>query len=282
MEIQENISLKEYSSFKVGGSARYFLLAENKEDIISAIQEIKLPFYIIGGASNILFPDKGLNALVIKINNNEFEIIDNDIQVGAGISTAVFLQKCVESNLSGAEFLAGIPGTIGGAINSNAGAFKNSMQDIIEEVLVLNSENLETRILKNSECNFSYRDSLFKNKNNLIILSCKIKLKKENKEKILQQIKINLETRKENQPYEFPSAGSIFKNPKDYSAGQLIEEVGLKGFKINGAEVSTKHANFIINKGDASSEDIKEIIKIIKEKVKEKFNIELEEEIKVF
>jgi len=238
-----------------------------------------LPFFILGGGSNILVSDKGYNGLVIKIKNQKSKIKNNRILAEAGLALNRLVELSLKNNLTGMEWAVGIPGTIGGAIYGNAGAFKKSMKDLIKEVEVFDTKDEKIKIFKNKDCKFGYRDSIFKKKKNLIILSASLQLKKGKKMKIKEKIKRYLNYRKETQPLNFPSAGSIFKNPKNFYAGFLIEKCGLKGKRIGNAKISEKHANFIVNLGNGKAKDVKKLIKLIKKKVKNKFKIELEEEI---
>ena len=257
MKFKRNISLAKHTTFKIGGPAEYFCMLNNKEDIIKAVKwakERKLPFFVLGGGSNLLFSEKRYKGLVIK----------------TGTPLFLYVSK-------GLEWAVGIPGTIEGAVYGNIGAFKKSMKDAVESVEVLDVETEKIKVFKNRDCQFSYRDSIFKRNKNLIILSVKIKPKKSNPKKI----KKYLNYRKETQPLNFPSAGSVFKNPSGFSAGELIEKCGLKGKKIGKAKISEKHANFIINLGGAKAKDVLKLIKFIKQKVKNKFGIYLQEEIQI-
>jgi UDP-N-acetylmuramate dehydrogenase len=305
IKTREKIPLKEYTTFKIGGPARYFFVAKNKEDLKNAIlwaKKKKLPFFILGGGSNVLFSDNGFNGLVIKLQNTQYEIRNTNVIAGAGVPLQKLVLETAKKGLSGLENLAGIPGTLGGAIWGNGGAFGREIGDLVEEVKVLDagSSKLEVKKLRNKDCKFGYRDSIFKRKKNWIILEATLRLKKGKKKEIEEKIKEFLRLRKEKQPLEFPSAGSVFKNvpikkvPKEIRekfkekikdgflpAGVLIEAAGLKGFQIGGVKISEKHANFIVNVENARAKDVVKLIELIKKGVKRKFNIELEEEIKL-
>jgi UDP-N-acetylmuramate dehydrogenase len=305
IKTREKIPLKEYTTFKIGGPARYFFVAKNKEDLKNAIfwaKKKKLPFFILGGGSNVLFSDNGFKGLVIKLQNTQYKIRNTKIVAEAGVPLQKLVLETAKRGLSGLENLAGIPGTLGGGIWGNAGAFGREIGDLVEEVKVLDvgSSKLEVKRLKNKDCKFGYRDSIFKRKKNLIILEATLRLKRGKRKEIEEKIKEFLKLRKEKQPLEFPSAGSVFKNvpiekvPKEIRekfkekikdgflpAGVLIEAAGLKGFQIGGAKISEKHANFIVNVGEAKANDVKELIEKIKKEVKKKFKIQLEEEIKL-
>lgn len=283
--LRENVLLSEYSTFRIGGIARYLIEVDNAEDLKKVIQkalELNLQFIVIGGGSNILFSSKGYNGLVIVFkSNNTFSINDNLIEVNASVSLNYLVNKL--NNYTGLEWAVGIPGTVAGAINGNAGAFGGEMSELIKQVKVLevkDNQIIEKNFSK-EDCKFSYRNSIFKNNPNLIIISAILELKKDSEENVKQKIKSNLSKRISKQPKGF-SIGSIFKNGEDFSAGELIEKAGLKGLQIGDAKISDEHANFIINLGKATSDDVLELIKIVKKEVKEKFSIDLEEEIKIF
>ena len=285
--IKKNVSLAEYTTFKIGGRAKYFFIAKTKEDLINALslaKRLKLRFFILGGGSNLLVSDKGYNGLVIKTKNTDLETKrkGNLIKLicGAGMPLANLVLESIKKNAQGLEWAAGIPGTVGGAIFGNAGAFNESMSDNIEEVEVLDIRKMAVRKFKNEDCMFEYRKSVFKKNKNLIILSAKLKLKRGKKEKIKKTIREHFEKRKKFQPLNYPSAGSVFVNPKTgMKTGEMIEKCGLKGKRIGRAQISEKHANFILNLGRAKEKDVKGLIVLIKKRVKNKFGIILKEEI---
>ena len=283
--LRENVLLSEYSTFRIGGIARYLIEVDNAEDLKKVIQkalELNLQFIVIGGGSNILFSSKGYNGLVIVFkSNNTFSINDNLIEVDASVSLNYLINKL--NNYTGLEWAVGIPGTVAGAINGNAGAFGGEMSELIKQVKVLEIKDNQIieKDFSKEDCKFSYRNSIFKNNPNLIIISAILELKKDSEENVKQKIKNNLSKRMSKQPKGF-SIGSIFKNGEDFFAGELIEKAGLKGLQIGDAKISDEHANFIINLGKATSDDVLELIKIVKKEVKEKFSIDLEEEIKIF
>ena len=319
---QKNVSLKNYTTFKIGGRAKYFFIAKTKEDLIGAItmaKKLRLPFFIFGGGSNILISDKGFKGLVIKIENCKLKIKNCKVNVDAGVLLGKLVSAATGSGLTGLEWAAGIPGTVGGAVFGNAGAFQKSMKNVVKEVEVYDAKELRIENYELSDCQFGYRDSVFKQKKNqstkqsfvlgrapkhiknlcarcpdLIILSVVFKLKKGRKSEIKKKIKEYLNYRKETQPLNYPSAGSVFKNPSlsqvflkkfgrasGFSAGELIQKCGLKGKKIGNAKISEKHANFIVNLGNARAKDVKKLINLAKKEVKKKFKINLEEEIEL-
>ncbi len=296
--IKKNISLASHTTFKIGGKARYFFNAKSADDLMQIVrwaQKNKMPIFILGGGSNVLISDKGFDGLVIKVKSQKLihstssglmlssvetlKVKSNKIYADSGVLLSKIVEESIKLELTGLEWAAGIYGTVGGAIRGNAGAFGGSIVDLVKTVEVFNIQNLTTKILNNKDCKFRYRDSIFKHNKNLIILSAELGLEKGDRKKSEKLIKEYLAQRKEKQPIEFSSAGSVFKNPEGQSAGYLIEQCGLKGKKINGAMISTKHANFIVNLGNAKAKDVKKLIDLCKEKVREKFGIELKEEI---
>ncbi|MCX6759149.1 MAG: UDP-N-acetylmuramate dehydrogenase [Candidatus Nealsonbacteria bacterium] len=319
MEFQKNVSLKNYTTFKIGGMAKYFFKVRTKEDLIKAVntaKKLKLPFFVLGGGSNLLVSDKGYDGIAIKIKNEKLKIKNKNkkfknIYCEAGVLLGEIVDLAIQNNLTGLEWAIGIPGTVGGAVFGNAGAFQKSMKDIVKEVEVLDAKDLRFKIYDFKKCKFGYRNSVFKRKKNLIILSVVFKLKKEKKSEIKKKIKKCLNYKKERQPLDYPSAGSIFKNPSGFSAGELgeesklssspfaaarqgeedesssstiaaawlIEKCGLKGKIIGQAKISEKHANFIVNLGNARAKDVKKLINLIKKEVKKKFGVLLDEEI---
>ncbi|MDD2274296.1 MAG: UDP-N-acetylmuramate dehydrogenase [Candidatus Pacebacteria bacterium] len=283
--IKENVLLSKYSTFRIGGPARYLIEVSDPKDIKRAIEkalELNLKFLVIGGGSNILFSSEGYDGMVIVFNSsNNFLINDNLIEVNASISLNYLVNKL--DSYTGLEWAIGIPGTLAGAINGNAGAFGVEISELIKQVKVLEVKNKKIieREFSKKDCNFGYRNSIFKNNYNLIITSAILELEKGNTEEIKKNIKNNLSKRILKQPKGF-SIGSIFKNGDNFSAGELIEKAGLKGKQIGDAKIAEDHANFIINLGNATSDDVLSLIKIIKKEVEEKFLIKLEEEIKIF
>ncbi len=254
IKIQKNIPLAQYTTFKIGGPAEYFFVAKTTQDLIKAVefaQEKKLPFFILGGGSNLLVSDEGFTGLVIKIQNSKFKIKNFRIIAEAGIKLSDLVKFSSQAGLTGLEWAIGIPGTIGGAVKCRTGAFGQSISKIVKEI----------------------------KKKDKIILSVELVLKREDKKKSQQLIKEYLKKRKETQPLDYPSAGCVFKNPANQFAGQLIEKCGLKGKQIGRAMISPKHANFIINLGQAQAEDVLKLIQLIKKSVNKNFKINLEEEI---
>lgn len=277
-EILENVDMKKYTTYKAGGNARLLIMPKNIEDLIKLLKYIKdnkIKYKILGKGSNVLFGDELYDGIIIKLDElKNIEIEDNVIKVGAGYSLVKLSLQAARLGLAGLEFAAGIPGSIGGAIYMNAGAYKSDMGYIIKEVKVL-TPSLELKTLSNKEMNFHYRTSFLQQNPGHICLEATIILKKGNRDLILEVINDRKRRRMESQPLEFPSAGSVFRNPEGDYAGRLIEEIGYKGKRIGDAKVSDKHANFIINVGNAKGNDIKKLILEIKNEVKRKYGIDL-------
>lgn len=285
-KIYFNESMKKHTSFKIGGSAECLIKVEKPQElseILELASKNNIPLTIIGNGSNILVLDEGIQGITIKINIKKLEIKEEkdyiEVTVGAGNKNAELAQKLFKEEITGFEEISGIPGTIGGAIRMNAGAHGKEMKDIVQNVTFMDyNGNIKT--LDNSKLEFEYRNSMFSSKK-YIILETTLKLKKGNKEEIKKKMNEYLNFRKEKQPIEFPSAGSTFKRGEDFITAKLIDECGLKGYKVGGAEVSTKHAGFVINTEDATAKDVLELTNHIKEKVYEKFNKHIQLEIEI-
>ncbi|HNY97549.1 MAG TPA: UDP-N-acetylmuramate dehydrogenase [Candidatus Pacearchaeota archaeon] len=280
--LKKNVWLKPYSTYKIGGRAKYFFVAHSKSEVIEAVEfakKNKIKYFVLGGGSNVLFPDEGFNGLVIKIDISLLETKGNIIFAGAGIPLSSLVSLSAQKKLSGLEWAAGIYGTLGGAIYGNAGAFGEDIGGLISNVEVWNIEDGVIQNLSQKECYFGYRDSIFKKQKKYVILTAKLSLRRGKPIQIRKRIKNYLKTRQEHQPLSCASAGSIFKNPKGDYAGKIIEDCGLKGKKIGNIEISRKHANFFVNLGKGKARDVKKLINLVKKEAKKKFNITLEEEI---
>jgi len=281
-KLKENIFLAPYTTFGIGGPARFFYTATNNKEIQEALywaREIfSLPYFILGGGSNILVSDKGFPGLVVKVATQKIEVNKEKIIAEAGVPLALVVKKAKENCLSGLECCIGIPGSVGGAINSNAGAKDNWIGKKVEWVTVLNKAG-EIKKIKQKNCQFAYRSSRFKKHPEEIILEICLKLRKEKKEIINQEEALFLEKRR-GQPKE-KSAGSIFKNPPGNTAGRLIDLAGLKGKKRGEAQISPQHANFIINLGRARASDVLYLMRLAQDSVWKKFRVKLESEIKL-
>ena len=276
--IKTNESLKDHTTYKVGGTCKYFITPKDLEELINLIKYLRknnMKYMILGNGSNTIFSSKEYDGVIINLSNlNSMKIEGDKIDVEAGYQLIKLSMDALNNGLSGLEFAAGIPGNIGGAIFMNAGAYKSDMSNLVETVTFLD-ENLELKTLPKEELDFTYRKSLFQ-KNNYIIISTVLKLTPGDKDDIKALMDKRKQRRIDSQPLEYPSAGSVFRNPsEDIFAGKLIEDLGLKGYTIGGAQISEKHANFIINIGNATGEDIKSLIDLVKSKVKEEYNIDL-------
>lgn len=278
--------MKKHTSFKIGGTAEQFVKVTNEDELKEAIKYAKgknLKITIIGNGSNLLVLDKGIRGLVIKIDIQKLEIEKKEkyaeITVGSGYKTMALGIKLMDEGISGFEELSGIPGTIGGAIFMNAGAYGKEIKDINISTICMDYDG-KIFELPNKEQEFEYRSSIF-NKKDYIILETKLKLEYGKKEEIKKKMDEYLSSRKEKQPIEYPSAGSTFKRQEGVITAKLIDECGLKGFKIGGAKVSEKHAGFIINYNNAKAKDVIDLIKYVKEKVYEKYGIKIKEEIRI-
>ena len=277
VKLNENLEL--HTTFKVGGICKYFITPKDIEeliDLLKYLKENKIKYMILGNGSNTIFSSKEYDGVIINLKNlNSMKIEGKKIYVEAGYQLIKLSMDALNESLSGLEFAQGIPGNIGGAIFMNAGAYKSDISNLIETVTFLD-EKFELKTLTKDELNFSYRKSLFQEHPEYIIISTVLKLEEGIKEDIKDLMDRRKDRRISSQPLDYPSAGSVFRNPSDdIFAGKLIEDLGLKGYKIGGAKISEKHANFIINDGGATGEDIKELINFIKAKVKEKYNIDL-------
>lgn len=290
MMIQENVPLSRLTSWHVGGPARYVASitspAEAKEAITFA-KEKNVPFFILGKGSNVLFPDRGYDGVIFLMSDRSVQIEGNLITAGAGVFMRMLVNKALEKNLTGLEELAGIPGTVGGAVRGNAGTWSTETKDVLEEVLVLRPNEggvYEEVRMKPGECDFGYRHSIFKSHPDWIVLKAVFKGKPGDAAAGVALVAQDLTQRHTKQPYNAPSAGSVFKNPdkeKGIFSGKLIEAAGLKGTQVGGAEISEKHGNFIVNRGGATAADILKLITLVQTKVKEQSGVELQPEIEI-
>ncbi|OGH06704.1 MAG: UDP-N-acetylenolpyruvoylglucosamine reductase [Candidatus Levybacteria bacterium RBG_16_35_11] len=308
--IKKDISLKDYSNYKIGGLASYFLEVLSINDLVTGLKEWKEmkisnlnPPFVLAAGTKVLIDDKDYNGLIIHNKISGIERDGNTIKSGSGVKTSDLLNFCMQNSLSGLEWGAGLPGTIGGAVRGNAGAFKGETKDIVLNVSSLNFSTLKTSVWSNKECKFDYRDSIFKSGEgkNEIITEVLLKFTVGNQNEIKNKVEKLVNIRETKHPMGYPSLGSTFKNiPCDTLPEKLNEELkdciktdpfplisvvkllslsGLKGARIGGAQISEKQPNFIINLGNASSNDVKALIKLAKERVMHKFGIKIEEEI---
>ncbi|MCU0651913.1 MAG: UDP-N-acetylmuramate dehydrogenase [Candidatus Omnitrophica bacterium] len=285
-KISFNERLNKHTTFKIGGPCGYFIEPEDIDDLklaLSLLKKYHVPFLVIGAGSNVLVSDRGLIGAVLHLTAPSFTKLTfkgNIAETGAGCPLQKLISEAAKRALSGYELLSGIPGTVGGALVMNAGSGKNQRNfgDLVEKVTIMDY-NSNIKVLTGKQLKFSYRKS---NLSGCIILSARIKFNKGNKKEAAGKIREYLSYRKNSQDSAHPSAGCIFKNPVGFSAGKLIDSCGLKGSSIGRASISLKHANFIINRGKASSGDVMKLIALAKRKVKNKFNIDLKPEIQIW
>lgn len=274
----ENFSYKNFNTFAINVKVKLVVFPKNVDCLSKLIKYIKInniKYIVLGNSSNVIFDTEYYDGVIIKLDYlNDFKIENKTVTVGAGYSLIKLSMKMAKLGLTGLEFASGIPGTVGGAVYMNAGAYKSDMGYIVHKIKVLDC-NGEIKTLYNKDLKFHYRNSLLKENKDLICIEATLHLKQGKKENIMQVINSRREKRTSSQPLEFPSAGSVFRNPTDLFAGELIEDCGLKGKNINGAEVSIKHANFIINKGGAKGSDIVLLINEVQNAVLKKYNIKL-------
>jgi UDP-N-acetylmuramate dehydrogenase len=304
MNLQPNVLLKNYTTFKIGGPAEYFTEVDNLPELKEVLQWAKdnhKPTFMLGSGSNVLISDQGLKGLVVKLKFDKLEFKDANVIVGASVILAHLLNKSLDHDLIGLEFATGIPGTVGGAIRGNAGTYGLAMSDVLVSVKYLDA-NLDIKTIFADECNFAYRHSIFKDKQQAI-LEAELKLSKGDSRAARQLVEERLQYRQATQPTE-PSAGCIFKNIpfqgldlealrskgveidkftkfQKIPAGYLIEEAGLKGKTIGQAHVSTKHSNYIVNKGQATAEQVIMLISFIKQQIRDKYGLQLQEEVQI-
>ncbi len=284
IQLEKNISLSNFTTWRIGGPAEWIAQPKNAEEIkylINWINKKKLPCNIIGAGSNLLINDKGIKGLSLCMRNFKGIRIDKSsgiLEVLGGEMLPTLARKAAANGLHGLEWSVGIPGTIGGAIVMNAGAQEHSISNYIESVTTISLTG-EYKIIKGKDLNFGYRYSLLQNEK-LIVVSARLKLISGHAEKIRQVTNENLNHRLRTQPYQAQTCGSVFRNPEPLKAAKLIEELGLKGFRIGGAEISKIHSNFIINANKASSFDVRELIKYIQNRVFNSYGILLETEVK--
>ncbi len=307
--LQKNIPLSPLTTYKIGGPAKYFVEIKTREelkDCLAWADDVNEKVYILGGGSNILVPDKGINGLVVCLKNDSVKVMGDRLECGAGATLSRASSLAINSSLSGLEWTIGIPrATVGGSIRGNAGAFSVEMKDIVEMVEVFNRKKFAFEILSNRMCGFVYRSSLFKNSDDYIIWSATLKMKMVEKKAIEEKMQKTIEFRNEKYP-KLPSAGSVFKNvdPDEFktgnaviferelkdkigrdgkiSAGLIIDLLGLKGKTIGGIKISLEHANHIVNTGNGTAEDVITLISLVKEKARTQFKIQLKEEISFF
>lgn len=280
----QSVSMAEYTTMRVGGMASLLSAVTSAEQLIKAVrmaQEHNVRFAVIGNGSNVVFSDDGFSGLVIVTTGmKSFSIENTVIKADCGVSVTRLATEAQRAGLSGLEFAYGIPGTVGGGVYMNAGAYGGSLSDVVVSSICFDTEKQTIRKIDLEEHEFSYRHSIYTQNSNLVILAAMLELTHGDKNEIAEQMNAHLRSRKEKQPLEFPSAGSVFKRPIGYYAGELIEKSGLKGYRIGGAEVSEKHAGFIVNRGGATADDVKRLVEHIKHTVYQNYGVELDCEIK--
>ena len=281
--VRINEPMKNHTTFKIGGPAQYYVTPESViqiQEVVSLCKDKNIPLHVIGNGSNILVGDDGVDGVVLALFNtfSDYEIKDNVITAQAGMSLIKLAVIALREGLTGLEFASGIPGSVGGAVYMNAGAYDGQMKDVVTSVTVLDEAG-NIRILGRDELDMGYRRSAVA-KHNMIVLQVIIELKAGDKEQIKDRMNQLSELRKQKQPLEYPSAGSTFKRPEGYFAGKLIADAGLKGYSIGGAAVSEKHAGFVVNMGGATAKDVVELTDYIKKRIIEQFGVTLELEIK--
>lgn len=275
--------MKKHTTFRIGGPADYYLCPHSTEELQKILQickKNKMEFFVLGNGSNLLVSDKGYRGVVIQLWKNFSDIVtkEDTITVKAGALLSKVAAEALEEGLTGMEFASGIPGTIGGAVVMNAGAYGGEMKDIIKEVTVLTKEG-DILTISKEEMNFGYRTSVVKEKG-YVVISVVLQLKKGDRAEIRKVMDDLKERRVTKQPLDMPSAGSTFKRPEGYFAGKLIMDAGLRGFSVGGAQISEKHCGFVVNKGDATAADVLGLIKEVQKRVQEKFGVALEPEVK--
>ena len=277
-KILTDVSLKNYTTYKVGGICKIMVFPKNIDSLVILIKKLKeekIKFMVLGKGSNTLFSDKVYDGIIIKLDElNHIDIHDTRIVAGAGANMMKVCREAIRASLAGLEFAAGIPGSVGGCIYMNAGAYNSDMGYVVSRVKVL-TPKMTVITMVNRELDFHYRSSFFQKHKDYIVLEATFNLKKGKRELLEEVVNDRKRRRMETQPLEYPSAGSVFRNPPDMYSGKLIEDLGYKGLCKGGAKVSEKHANFIINYDNATASDIKELIDFIKEEVKDKYNVDL-------
>lgn len=283
--LQINYTMKNVTSFHIGGEADFFVRPTSVSDIMEILniaKDYSYPVFVMGNGSNLLVSDKGIRAIVIQLTDNFNKLTridDYTVEVDAGMSMTSLSKYFLEQSLEGFEFACGIPGTLGGAVTMNAGAYDSMMSKVVTEVIALDKD-MNLRKISNENMKFSYRNSII-SKENMLVLTVRIRLEKGNYDDIKAKIEDYTYRRTSKQPLSAYSAGSTFKRPEGHFAGKLIEDSGLKGLVMNNAAISSLHSGFIINTGDATCEQVINLITFVKQVVLNKFNVMLEEEVKI-
>lgn len=279
--ILENEPMKNHTTFKIGGNAKTVIIPKTKSELVEIVKVLRdEKFIVIGNGSNILAPDEGIDAYVVKTTGiNSVSVNGNTIYAECGATLAKVASIAMENSLSGMEFASGIPGTIAGGIVMNAGAYDGELSYVVKKTTYCD-RNGNVFELTGDEHEFSYRHSFFSDKD-LIVLSCEIELAQGDKEEIFLKMRELNKRRSDKQPLNFPSAGSAFKRPEGYFAAKLIDDCGLKGTRVGNAQVSEKHCGFIVNLGNATANDVKSLLELCQKEVYEKFGVQIEPEIRI-
>ncbi len=304
MEIQENITLKDYTTFAIGGPAKYFVEAQTSSDVVAAIafaEQKNCPYYVIGGGSNILFSDRGFDGVIIRIGFSELSFSGHRVTVGAGYTLLSFLRACADYGLSGLENMAGIPGSVGGAVRGNAGAFGTEIKDALTSVRVLNVLTGQVADFTCGRCAFGYRDSYFKSRSNLVIAEAVFDLEKSISIEVHAKMDVIIQKREQKHIQDIKSAGSFFMNPvvseelqQEFlhdcnrvskegrvPAGWLLERAGINQKKIGGIQAGEMHANYFINTGDGTAEQAVQLASLAKTRVRDSYGVKLSEEVQL-
>lgn len=281
-DILENEPMCRHTTFRIGGEAECFVRISSEtqlEKLIPYFNQVEVPYFILGNGSNLLVSDDGYHGVILQLGNcfNKIEVQENIMKVQAGALLSQVSKCALENGLTGLEFASGIPGTMGGGVVMNAGAYGGEMKQVVQSVTVLDNKG-EIFQLDNATMEFGYRTSIIKNRH-FTVLQVTLQLASGNKEEIQQKMEELAARRRAKQPLEFPCAGSTFKRPEGYFAGKLIMDAGLRGYFVGGAKVSEKHCGFVINTGKATATDVADVIKEVQERVKDKFGVSLEREI---
>ena len=285
IQLKEGELLSNHTTFRIGGAAKYFAVPKNEEEIMEAVDFAivkDLPYYILGKGSNVLFADEGYPGVIIEIGAGMEKVErtgDTGIRAQAGVSLSALAAFAAREGLSGLEFAGGIPGTLGGAVTMNAGAYGGEMKDVIVSAKVMDEEGAVQK-LSCEELQLGYRTSIVQKKQ-FVVLEAEFLLKPGTTEEIQNTMKELNAKRREKQPLEYPSAGSTFKRPEGYFAGKLIEDAGLRGYRVGDAQVSEKHCGFVVNRGKATCAEVLQLIGDVQKTVKEQFGVQLEPEVRI-
>lgn len=280
-----NADMKRYTSFKAGGNAALLVVPQSIDELMAAMDLVKksgIPFFFLGNGTNVLVKDNGYNGVIIKLGESfsKIDIQDNCLTAYAGARISWAAREALENSLTGLEFASGIPGSVGGAVYMNAGAYEKEIADVLDSVEVITFNGQKKYKLDKEECQLAYRHSVFHETKD-VILSATFRLNTGDKEEIASRMKELMEKRNTRQPVNLPSAGSFFKRPVGHFAGKLIQEAGLKGLSVGGAQISPLHAGFVVNTGEATATDILELMKVVQNTVFDKFGVQLEPEVRI-